>query len=75
LYQEVEDGAGTVKAETCDNCHGYVKVLYQTKDPDLEPLNGCDLCWNKNALATLASDPRHRCAPPESSTNTSIGRG
>ena len=37
-YQEVEGGAGTVKAETCDNCHGYVKVLYQTKDPDLEPL-------------------------------------
>lgn len=27
-----------VKAETCDNCHGYVKVLYQIEDPDLEPL-------------------------------------
>lgn len=27
-----------VKAETCDNCHGYVKVLYQTKDSGLEPL-------------------------------------
>jgi FdhE protein len=37
-YQEVEDGAGTVKAETCDNCHGYVKVLYQIKDPDTEPV-------------------------------------
>ena len=37
-YQEVEGGAGTVKAETCDNCRGYVKMLYQTKDPDLEPV-------------------------------------
>ena len=37
-YQEVEGGAGTVKAETCDNCHGYVKVLYQVKDPELDPV-------------------------------------
>ncbi|WP_225772290.1 formate dehydrogenase accessory protein FdhE [Inquilinus sp. Marseille-Q2685] len=37
-YQEVEGGAGTVKAETCDSCHHYVKVLYQVKDPDLEPV-------------------------------------
>lgn len=38
-YQEVEGGPGTVKAETCDNCHSYVKVLYQTKDADLEPIS------------------------------------
>ncbi|HVJ32658.1 MAG TPA: formate dehydrogenase accessory protein FdhE [Terriglobia bacterium] len=37
-YQEVEGGAGTVKAETCDSCHAYVKVLYQDKDPSLEPV-------------------------------------
>jgi FdhE protein len=37
-YQEVEGGDGTVKAETCDNCHRYVKVLYQIRDPDLEPV-------------------------------------
>jgi FdhE protein len=37
-YQEVEGGDGTVKAETCDNCHRYVKVLYQTRHPDLEPV-------------------------------------
>jgi FdhE protein len=37
-YQEIEGGAGTVKAETCDNCHGYVKVLYQHKDTALEPV-------------------------------------
>ena len=37
-YQEVEGGDGTIKAETCDNCHRYVKVLYQTKNPDFEPV-------------------------------------
>lgn len=37
-YQEVEGGAGTVKAETCDSCSRYVKVLYQVKQADLEPV-------------------------------------
>ena len=37
-YQEVEGGDGTVKAETCDGCHRYVKVLYQTKNARLEPV-------------------------------------
>ncbi len=37
-YQELEGGAGTVKAETCENCHGYVKILAQQKDPTLEPV-------------------------------------
>lgn len=34
--QEVEGGPGTIKAETCDTCHTYVKVLYQQKDEQLE---------------------------------------
>jgi FdhE protein len=37
-YQEVEGGAGTVKAETCDHCHRYVKILQQQKDAAVEPL-------------------------------------
>ena len=36
-YQEIEGGAGTVKAETCDDCHGYVKILQQHKDPAVDP--------------------------------------
>ncbi|MFZ8102733.1 formate dehydrogenase accessory protein FdhE, partial [Staphylococcus arlettae] len=36
--QEVEGGSGAVKAETCASCHGYVKVMYQSKDPLVEPL-------------------------------------
>ena len=35
-YQEIDGGAGNVKAETCTSCHGYLKVLQQTKDPDVD---------------------------------------
>jgi FdhE protein len=37
-YQEIDGGPGTVKAETCDSCHTYVKILQQQKDPALEPV-------------------------------------
>lgn len=37
-YPEVAGGDGTVKAETCDHCHAYVKVLYQDKEPSLDPV-------------------------------------
>lgn len=35
-YQELEGGAGTVKAETCKTCHGYLKILHQHKDPAVD---------------------------------------
>jgi FdhE protein len=35
-YQELEGGAGTVKAETCNSCHGYLKILQQHKDPAVD---------------------------------------
>ncbi len=35
-YQEIEGGPGTVKAETCNSCGGYVKILHQHKDPALD---------------------------------------
>ena len=37
-FQEVEGSAGVIKAETCESCHSYVKVLYQQKNPDLDPV-------------------------------------
>jgi FdhE protein len=37
-YHTIEGKPDTVKAETCDNCHAYVKILYQVNDPALEPL-------------------------------------
>jgi FdhE protein len=27
-----------VRAETCEQCHGYRKILYQEKDPNAEPV-------------------------------------
>ena len=62
-YQEIEGGAGTVKAETCDDCHGYVKILYQHKDPALEPVaddvaTSASTCWcAKAAIAAAAFNP------------------
>lgn len=37
-YKEVEGGDGSIKAETCDGCHSYVKILYQVRSADLEPV-------------------------------------
>ncbi|HZH51533.1 MAG TPA: formate dehydrogenase accessory protein FdhE [Microvirga sp.] len=37
-YQEIEGGPGTIKAECCDSCRGYVKIFYQQKDPALDPV-------------------------------------
>ncbi|RDI59533.1 formate dehydrogenase accessory protein FdhE [Microvirga subterranea] len=37
-YQEIDGGPGTIKAECCDSCRGYVKILHQQKDPALDPV-------------------------------------
>ena len=37
-YQEIEGGPGTVRAETCDSCGCYVKILQQQVDPSLDPV-------------------------------------
>lgn len=49
-YQEIEDGpgAGLIRAETCDNCRCYVKVLQEVKSPELDPV--------ADDVATLALD-------------------
>jgi FdhE protein len=33
-----DGGAAAVRAETCEQCHGYCKILYQEKDPGVEPV-------------------------------------
>jgi FdhE protein len=43
-----EDGGPAVRAETCEQCHGYRKILYQEKDPGVEPV--------ADDLASLALD-------------------
>ena len=37
LFQEIE-GIGNIKAETCDDCHGYMKIFNQQKDDRLDPV-------------------------------------
>jgi FdhE protein len=37
-YQIIEDGSPAIKAETCDECHNWLKIFYQEKEPYLEPL-------------------------------------
>lgn len=37
-FREIEGGDGSVKAEICGDCNGYVKVLYPEKNPDLDPI-------------------------------------
>jgi len=37
-YQEIDGGDGVIKAETCDECSSYVKVLYEHKNTALDPV-------------------------------------
>lgn len=37
-YQHVQGTADTLKAECCDSCKSYLKVLYTITDPDLDPV-------------------------------------
>lgn len=37
VFQEVE-GEPNIKAEICDSCRGYMKVIYQNKDRFLDPV-------------------------------------
>jgi len=62
-YQELEGGNVNVKAETCENCHGYVKILYQQKDPALDPVAddvaslGLDLLLRESGYRRGAVNP------------------
>jgi FdhE protein len=37
-YQELDGGRDTIKAENCEQCRGYVKILHQHTDPSLDPV-------------------------------------
>lgn len=45
---EVDGSKGAVRAETCDACKSYLKIVYQEKDPHVDPV--------ADDLATLALD-------------------
>lgn len=46
--QELAGNPGAVRAETCDSCKSYLKIVYQEKDPRVDPV--------ADDLATLALD-------------------
>jgi len=62
-YQEIEGQGGTIKAETCDECGHYVKVLYQHKDMELDPVAddvasvGLDQLLRESAYARAGLNP------------------
>ncbi|HUH49142.1 MAG TPA: formate dehydrogenase accessory protein FdhE [Mycoplana sp.] len=37
-YKEVEGGDGVIKAETCDECQSWTKIIYQQKSSGAEPV-------------------------------------
>jgi len=37
-YKEVEEGGGIIKAETCDECQSWVKIIYQQLSADADPV-------------------------------------
>jgi FdhE protein len=62
-YQELDAGPAAVKAETCERCHGYVKILHQHKDPALDPVAddvatlGLDLLLRENGYRRGSANP------------------
>ena len=60
-YQWIQGGDGAVKAETCDKCGTYTKVLYLEKDHRLEPFAD-DLA--SYALDVLVEEAGWRRATP-----------
>ncbi|MGO9802594.1 MAG: formate dehydrogenase accessory protein FdhE [Steroidobacteraceae bacterium] len=37
-YHSIEGATDAIRAESCDECHTYRKILYQEKDRDVEPV-------------------------------------
>jgi FdhE protein len=62
-YQGIEGDPGTIKAETCDSCRSYVKILHQHIDPDLDPVAddvaslGLDLLLRETGFRRGAFNP------------------
>jgi len=52
-----------VRAETCEECHGYRKILYQEKDPEAEPVAddlaslNLDLLLGQSGYHRLSGNP------------------
>lgn len=62
-YHSVEGGSDTIKAETCEECRSYVKILHQHRDVALEPLAddvaslGLDLLLRQEGFVRASANP------------------
>jgi FdhE protein len=61
--QSGEQGLTAVRAETCEQCHSYRKIVYQEKDPLIEPLAddvasiALDLLLGENGYHRVSPNP------------------
>jgi FdhE protein len=62
-YQGIDGDLGLIKAETCESCHRYVKLMQQNKDPAIDPVAddvaslGLDLLMRQTPYIRGASNP------------------
>lgn len=62
-YKSPEGEEATVKAETCDSCRSWVKILYQDRNPSLEPVAddvaslGLDMMMGETEYRRAGFDP------------------
>jgi FdhE protein len=59
----IEGGDGVIQAETCDECRGYVKMLYQAKDMAVEPMADDLASLGLDMLVGEAGYQRHATNP------------
>ncbi len=60
-YWSLDDEQAAIKAESCDDCGTYLKILYQEKEPKIEAVAD-DLAlwywtreWSKKAMPAVPS--------------------
>jgi FdhE protein len=59
----VEGDSGAVKAETCDDCHSYAKMLYQAQDMGVDPVADDLATLGLEVLVAEAGWSRHAPNP------------
>lgn len=61
--QGVEGDSGAVKTETCNECHSYAKIVYETRDPQIDPFADDLATLGLDLLVADAGWARHAANP------------
>jgi FdhE protein len=59
----IEGDSGAVKAEACNECHSYAKMLYQARDLDVDPFADDHATLGLDILVAEAGWSRHAPNP------------